>query len=412
MRRVAVTGIGVVCPLGNDIRAVWSAAIDGRSGITAIEDAYFADSPVKIGGFVRDFDAEAYMAEKDARRSQRFVHLAVAASKMALDDSGFSITDGNSPEVGVAIGVGVGALGYIEENILAMDRKGPRAVSPFTIPGFIANMASGIVSIELRAKGPNTCTTTACASGTHAIGEAALMIQTGRARVMVAGGAESAMSKFAFAGFARMKALCADSNDSPEKGSRPFDVSRSGFVMGEGAGVLILEDFEHARARGARIYCELRGFGLSSDAFHMTSPPEGGEGAIRAMEQALQTGGLNKDEVDHMNAHGTSTPANDKNESKAIRTLFGDHADQIVVTSTKSMTGHLLGAAGGVEAVLAVKTIVDGVVPPTINLENPDPECGLNFAANRPVEKKVRVALSNSFGFGGTNAVLAFKALS
>lgn len=411
MRRVAVTGIGVVCPLGNDLRTVWSAALEGRSGITAIEEDNFADSPVKIGGFVRGFDAETYMADKDVRRSQRFVHLAVAASKMALDDSGFRVAAENAADVGVAIGVGVGALGYIEENIIAMDRKGPRAVSPFTIPGFIANMASGIVSIELQAKGPNTCTTTACASGTHAIGDAAMMIQSGRARVMVAGGAESAMSKFAFAGFARMKALCSDSNACPEKGSRPFDVSRSGFVMGEGAGVLILEDLDHARARGARIYCELRGFGMSSDAFHMTSPPDGGEGAIRAMEQALQSGGLNKNEVDHINAHGTSTPANDKNESEAIRTLFGAHTDQIVVTSTKSMTGHLLGAAGGVEAVFAVKSIADGIVPPTINLENPDPACALNFAANRAVEKKVRVALSNSFGFGGTNAVLAFKAI-
>lgn len=411
MKRVAVTGIGVVCPLGNDLRTVWSAALEGRSGITAIEEESFADSPVKIGGFVRNFDAASYMADKDARRSQRFAHLAVAASKMALQDSGFMISTENAADVGVAIGVGVGALGYIEENILAMDRKGPRAVSPFTIPGFIANMASGIVSIELQAKGPNTCATTACASGTHAIGDAAMMIQTGRARVMVAGGAESAMSKFAFAGFARMKALCSDSNACPERGSRPFDASRAGFVMGEGAGVLILEDLDHARARGARIYCELRGFGMSSDAFHMTSPPDGGEGAIRAMEQALQTGRLNKDEVDHINAHGTSTPANDKNESEAIRALFGAHTEQIVVTSTKSLTGHLLGAAGGVEAVFAVRSIVDGVVPPTINLENPDPACALHFAANHAVEKKVRVALSNSFGFGGTNAVLAFKAM-
>lgn len=417
MRRVVVTGLGVVCPLGKDVQSVWSAATEGKSGITVIDNPVFADSPVRIGGYVKDFDPVAFMDEREVRRSQQFVHFAVAASKMALQDASLDIADARyggdfADHLGVAIGVGVGGLAYVEENILAQDRKGPRGLSPFTIPGFIANMAAGIVSIETGAKGPNTCATTACASGTHSIGDAAMMIQTGRAKAMIAGGAESAMSKFAFAGFARMKALCSDSNDNPTRASRPFDQTRSGFVMGEGAGVLILEDYEFARARGARIYCELSGFGMSSDAFHMTSPSEGGDGARRCMEQALKTGGIAPNEVDYINAHGTSTPANDKAESQAIGTLFGAGAKAVSISSTKSMTGHLLGAAGGVEAVLTVLAMHHGIVPPTINLTTPDPECGgLDFTPGHAKQRKIRAAISNSFGFGGTNACVAFKAI-
>jgi 3-oxoacyl-[acyl-carrier-protein] synthase II len=415
MKRVAVTGLGLVSPLGNDVSTCWQAALAGRSGISAITDPSFADSPVRIGGFVKDFRAADHMDEKESRRTQKFVHFAVAAARMALRDAGLGTAASEHPQgfadhLGVAIGVGVGGLGYMEENILAHAEKGPRGVSPFTIPGFIANMAAGIVSMETGARGPNTCTTTACASGTHAIGDAMMMIQTGRAKAMVAGGSESAMSKFAFSSFARMKALCSDANERPTEASRPFDKTRSGFVMGEGAGVVVLEEMEAARARGARIYCELVGFGMSGDAYHMTAPSEGGDGARRCMEQALRSGGLNPEDIDHINAHGTSTPANDKAESEAIRALFGPHAERLAICSTKSMTGHLLGAAGGVEAVLTALAMHHGVIPPTTNLREPDPECGpLNFVPLKAQERAVRAALSNSFGFGGTNACLAFR---
>jgi 3-oxoacyl-[acyl-carrier-protein] synthase II len=397
---------------------VWSAALAGRSGITQITEPSFSDCPVSIGGFVKDFRAGDHMDEKEARRTQQFVHFAVAAARQALRDAGLGSnaaehTEDFANSLGVAIGVGVGGLGYMEENIIAHEHKGPRGVSPFTIPGFIANMAAGIVSIETGARGPNTCPATACASGSHAIGEAMMLIQTGRARAMIAGGSESAMSKFAFSSFARMKALCSDSNDNPLLASRPFDATRSGFVMGEGSGVLLLEEWDSAIARGARIYCELAGFGMSSDAFHMTAPPEGGAGAKRCMEQALQTAGLSASDVDYINAHGTSTPANDKAESQAIAATFGSHAKKLAVSSTKSMTGHLLGAAGGVEAVLTCLAVHHGVVPPTINLNNPDPDClGLDFVPHQPQERKVRAALSNSFGFGGTNACLAFRSVA
>lgn len=418
MKRVAVTGLGIISPIGNDVNTAWAAATSGRSGISAITDPSFAECPVRIGGFVRDFHAGEHMDEKEARRTQQFVHFAVAAARMALRDAGLGTRlsehqPGFAEQLGVAIGVGVGGLGYMEENILAHAEKGPRGVSPFTIPGFIANMAAGIVSIETGALGPNTCTTTACASGTHAIGDALMMIQTGRARVMVAGGSESAMSRFAFSSFARMKALCSDSNDNPQKASRPFDRSRSGFVMGEGSGVLVLEDWESAKARGARIYCELVGFGMSGDAYHMTAPSEGGEGARRCMEQALVSGGLAPADIDYINAHGTSTPANDSAEAEAITKVFGAHAGRLAVSSTKSMTGHLLGAAGGVEAVFTVLAIHHGIVPPTINLNEVDPGCGnLNFVPGQAQHRKVRAALSNSFGFGGTNACVAFKSTS
>lgn len=419
MRRVAVTGLGIVSPIGIDQESVWTSIMEGRSGISTITEAGFEDCPVRIGGVVRNFDAARFMDEKEVRRSQRFVHFAVAAAKMAMDDAGLALfqNDPSGPysaeNCGVAVGVGVGGLQYVEDNILAMHAKGPRGLSPFTIPGFIANMAAGIVSIETGAKGPNTCPTTACASGTHAIGEAGMMIQTGRADIMIAGGSESAMSRFAFSAFARMKALCSDSNDQPTLASRPFDQTRSGFVMGEGAGILILEDLDSARKRGAKIYCELAGFGMSSDAHHITAPAEGGDGAKRAMQQALKSGQMDPRDIDYINAHGTSTPANDKAESEAIASLFGDHAKNLSISSTKSLTGHLLGAAGGVEAVLTVMALERGMIPPTLNLNTPDPEClGLDFTPHTAKRREIRAALSNSFGFGGTNACVAFKKLS
>jgi 3-oxoacyl-[acyl-carrier-protein] synthase II len=409
MKRVVVTGLGIVSPVGNDLEQSWSAIVRGQSGIGTVTAIDLSNEPVKIGGEVKGFEAAKYMSEKEARRSQRFVQFACAASRMALDDARLVLDDTNQPDVGVSIGVGVGGMGYMEEQIGILQSKGGSRVSPFTIPGFIANMAAGMVSIETGAKGPNICPTTACTSGTHAIGEALILIQTGRARAMIAGGAEAAISALPYAGFSKMKALSSNFNETPEKASRPFDAARSGFVMGEGAGVLILEELEHALARGAKIYCELAGYGMSSDAFHMTSPSPGGEGAVRCMAQALRTAGLAPEDIDYINAHGTSTEANDANETAAIKTLFGEHARSLNISSTKSMTGHLLGAAGGVEAVFTVMAIKTGVIPPTINYENPDPACDLNYTPNQSVQRPVRAALSNSFGFGGTNGCIAFK---
>ena len=331
---------------------------------------------------------------------------------MALTDARLELTEDLKNDAGVSIGVGVGGLSYLEEQIVTLHEKDPGRVSPFTIPGFIANMAAGITAMELGAKGPNICVTTACTSGTHAIGEALMLIQTGRAKVMIAGGAEAALSQLAFAGFAKMKALCSQFADEPTRASRPFDKDRCGFVMGEGAGVLVLEDLEFAKARGARIYAELCGYGMSGDAYHMTSPAPGGEGAVRAMAQALKSGGLKPEDVGYINAHGTSTEANDANESAAIKTLFGAHARSLNISSTKSMTGHLLGAAGGIEAVFTVMAMHTGIIPPTINLDTPDPDCDLNYTAHKAVERRIKAAISNSFGFGGTNGCIAFKTLN
>lgn len=408
MKRVVVTGLGIVSPVGNNLEECWNNVTHGRSGISKITAIDLSKEPVQIGGEVKNFQIGQFMDEREARRTRRFVQLGVAASKMAIQDSGLE-TQGCSEDVGVSVGVGVGALEYIEEQVGILHTKGSRWVSPFTIPAFIANMAAGIVSIETKAKGPNLCTTTACASGTHGIGEAMMLIQTGRAKAMIAGGAEACLSPLAFTGFARMKALCQDSNDAPEKASRPFDKNRSGFVMGEGAGILILEELEFAKARGARIYCELTGYGLSSDAYHMTTPAPEGEGACRAMRQALQTGGLTPADIDYINAHGTSTEFNDALETAAIKTLFKEHAHKVAISSTKSMTGHLLGAAGGIEAVFSVMALKTGVIPPTINLEEPDPACDLNYTPNKAIERKVRAVISNSFGFGGTNACIALR---
>lgn len=343
MKRVVVTGLGIVSPIGLNVAENWTNATNGRSGIARITQFDLSQEPIQIGGEVKNFDPYMWMSDKEARRSQRFVQLACAASKQALQDAGLAELGKFAEETAVVIGVGVGGLGYLEEQIIILNKKGSRWVSPFTIPGFIPNMAAGIVSIETGAKGPNLCTTTACTSGTHAIGEALMLIQTGRAKIAIAGGAEASISPLAYAGFGKMKAMATGRNDSPEKGSRPFDLNRNGFVMGEGSGILILEDYESAKARGARIYCELGGYGMSSDAFHMTTPSPGGEGAARCMRQALATAGVNASEVDYINAHGTSTEANDSLETAAIKSLFADHAYKMNISSTKSMTGHLLG---------------------------------------------------------------------
>ncbi|MFZ9521662.1 MAG: beta-ketoacyl-ACP synthase II [Silvanigrellaceae bacterium] len=413
MKRVAVTGLGILSPVGNTLESCWSALINGQSGIGKVTSLNLEKQTVQIGGEVKNFDPAPFFGnEKEAKRNQRFVQMSVAASRMALADANLELSEALKLDTGVSIGVGVGGLGYCEEQIITMHEKDPSRVSPFTIPGFIANMAAGITAMELGAKGPNICVTTACTSGTHAIGEALMLIQTGRAKVMVAGGAEAALSHLSFAGFAKMKALCSQFADEPMRASRPFDKDRCGFVMGEGAGVLVLEDLEYAKARGARIYAELCGYGMSGDAYHMTSPAPGGEGAVRAMAQALKTGGLNVEDIGYINAHGTSTEANDANETAAIKTLFGTHARALNISSTKSMTGHLLGAAGGIEAVFSVMAMHTGIIPPTLNLDTPDPDCDLNYTAHKAVERKVRAAISNSFGFGGTNGCVAFKTLN
>lgn len=411
MKRVVVTGLGIVCPIGNNLEECWENAIAGKSGVGMLTRFEPPENCVKIAGEVKNFEPTKYMSEKEAKRNQRFVHLAVAASKMALENANLIIHSANQNEIGVSIGVGVGALGYLEDQSFIARTKGIKRVSPFTIPGYIGNMAAGVVSTETGAKGPNICLATACSSGAHSIGDAMMYIQSGRAKAMICGGAESALSLVAFSGFGQMKALCSDYENNPEKASRPFDRDRSGFIMGEGAGILIIEDYEYAKARGANILCELSGFGASGDAYHFTSPAPQGEGGARAMQQALLTSGLEPEMVDYINAHGTSTELNDLCETQAIKSVFKEHAYKLNISSTKSMTGHLLGAAGGIEAVFSVMSIRTDMIPPTINLENPGEECDLNYTAQRAVRRQVNVVLSNSFGFGGTNVSLAFRKL-
>ena len=412
MKRVVVTGMGVICPVGKHLEECWDSLLRGQSGISKITCLDLSAEPVQIGGEIRGFEPGKYMSDREARRSQRFVQFACAASRMALQDARLTIDASNAAQIGVSMGVGVGGMGYMEDQIITMHEKGPSRVSPFTIPGFIANMAAGMVSIENGAQGPNICPTTACTSGTHAIGEAMMLIQTGRAKAMIAGGAEAALSRLSYAGFSKMKALASNFNEAPEKSSRPFDTDRSGFVMGEGSGVLILEDLEHAQARGARIYAELVGYGMSGDAFHMTSPSEGGDGAARCMKQALDTAGLKPEVIDYINAHGTSTHFNDKGESTIIKQVFGDHARKLAVSSTKGMTGHTLGAAGGIEAIASLLALRHGVLPPTINYTTPDPECDLDYIPNQARKAQVEYALSNNLGFGGHNASVIFKQYS
>ena len=407
-RRVVVTGMGVVSPVGIGLDAFWSALVEGRSGIGPITRFDASGLECRIAGEVREFQPEQFMDRKEARRTDRFAQFALAASLMALRDAGLDESRPLGSRAGVVIGSGIGGMDTWEAGHRTLLERGPGRVSPFTVPMMIPNMAAGLVSIRFGAEGPNRCTVSACASGADAIGDAFRIIQRGDADLMLAGGTEAAITPFAIAAFAAAKSL-STRNDDPPRASRPFDRDRDGFVMGEGAGILVLEALEHARARGARVYAEIVGYGATADAFHITQPAPEGRGAARAMRAALDDAGLPPEAVDYVNAHGTSTVYNDWYETVAIKQVFGEHAYRLAVSSTKSMTGHLLGAAGGVEAIVCVLAIQRGVIPPTINLDNPDPRCDLDYVPNRARAQRVDVAVSNSFGFGGHNAVLVFK---
>jgi 3-oxoacyl-[acyl-carrier-protein] synthase II len=412
MRRVVVTGLGIVAPTGNDVKTAWDAAVAGRSGIDRITLFDASALPTQIAGEVKNFDIGDAMDLKEAQRASRFVKFATHAARQAIRDSGLNGESAGAAadRWGVSIGVGLGGLQDIEENTLILKEKGHKRVSPFFLPYCIPNMASGVVSRLNHFRGPNICTTTACTSGTHGVGEAYLYIQNGMADVMVAGGAESAISPLGIVSFTSMKAL-STRNDDPKTASRPFDKDRDGFVMGEGAGVIVLEEYEHARRRGARIYAEMVGYGMSGDAHHITAPAPEGEGAQRCMKLALSSAKVRPEEIDHINAHGTSTGLNDKYESMAIAKVFGDHAHNISICSTKGVTGHCLGAAGGVEAVYSVLALHHKVVPPTANWQTRDPECPLDYTTGGARERSIRYALSNSFGFGGTNGSILFKSV-
>lgn len=410
MRRVVVTGVGVISSLGTGTEKTWEALLKGETGIKLIESFNTDELPVKMAGVVDDFNPEDFgIDKKELKKLARFSQFGIAASKMALEDSGLVINEENAERIGVIVSSGIGGLEVLEEQYNSMLEKGPKRVSAFTIPAMIANMSSGNISIYLGAKGPNKTIVTACAAGTHSVGDAFELIKHGRADVMVAGGTEACISKFCVAGFNNMTALSKNSEDY-KKSSRPFTIDRDGFVMGEGAGVLILEEYESAKARGAKIYAEMIGYGETGDAHHMTAPASGERaGAVRAIKMALDEAGIDLTEVDYINAHGTSTPTNDKVETAAIKTVFGEHAYNLAVSSTKGATGHCLGGAGGIEAVILALAIKNGVMPPTINYENADPECDLNYVPNVPVKKDIRVGMSNSLGFGGHNAVIAMR---
>ncbi len=407
-RRVVVTGLGVITPVGVGVKETWDALLRGESGIDRITQFDPSGLPVQIAGEVKGFDPAEYIEPKEIKKMDRFIHFAVAATHMAVKDAELKIDGSNADRVGVIIGSGIGGLPKIEHYTRVLYERGYRRITPFFIPMSIINLASGQVSIIFGAKGPNSAVVTACSSGTHAIGDAFKIIQRGDADVMIAGGSEAVITPLGIAGFAVMKAL-STRNDEPRKASRPFDRDRDGFVMAEGAGILVLEELGHAVRRGARIYAEVVGYGMTADAYHITAPSPDGEGAARCMEMALRDGGVRPDEVSYINAHGTSTKYNDELETAAIKRVFGDHAYRLAVSSTKSMTGHLLGASGGVESVVSVLSVFHDVVPPTINLDNPDPECDLDYVANESREMTVNYALNNSFGFGGTNACLLFK---
>lgn len=406
-RRVVVTGLGIISPLGTGLDKAWNAAIQGKSGIRNITRFDASNFPVKIAGEVPDFNPEEFIEKKEIKKMDTFIHYALAASIMAAKDAGLEVTSENAERVGVYIGSGIGGLQAIEHWHDVLKEKGPDRVTPFFIPMVLINLASGQVSIELGAKGPNSCAVTACATGTHSIGDASNIIRNGDADVMLAGGAESVITPLCIAGFNAMKAL--STNNEPQKASRPFDKNRDGFIVAEGAGVLVLEEMELAKKRGAKIYAEVIGYGMNSDAFHMTTPSPEGEGAARCMTASLKSAGINPQDVDYINAHGTSTYYNDLYETMAVKKVFADSAKKLAISSTKSMTGHLLGAAGGVEAVFTALSIYHGIIPPTINYETPDPECDLDYVPNKAREKKIKIAMSNSFGFGGTNATLVFK---
>ena len=410
-RRVVVTGLGVVSPVGNSVKAAWDNVLAGKSGIAPITSFDVADFSVRFGGEIRDFDVSEYIPKKDARRMGAFIHYGIAAASQAIEDSGIQITELNASRAGVAIGSGIGGLHGIENAYHAYLDGGPRKISPFFVPGNIINMIAGNLSIMYGLKGPNIAIVTACTTSTHNIGVAARTIAYGDADIMVAGGAEMTTCPTGIGGFASARAL-STRNDDPTAASRPWDQDRDGFVLSDGAGIVVLEEYEQARARGANIYAEISGFGMSGDAFHMTQPSEGGEGPAQCMDAALADAGLNHADVDYINAHGTSTPAGDVAETLAIKRSFGELAGQVAISSTKSMTGHLLGAAGGIEAIFTLLAIRDQVAPPTINLENPDPQCDLDYVPNTAREMKISTAISNSFGFGGTNGTLVFRRLS
>ncbi|WP_449539463.1 beta-ketoacyl-ACP synthase II [Ferdinandcohnia sp. Marseille-Q9671] len=406
-KRVVVTGLGTVSPLGNDTKTTWENAKNGKSGIGPLTRVQIEGLPAKVAAELKDFNPEDYMDKKEARRMDRFTQYALAASVMAVKDANLDITDDIAPRVGVWIGSGIGGMETHEEQHKIFLEKGYRRVSPFYVPMMIPDMAAGQVSIAIGAKGINSCTVTACATGTNSIGDAFKVIQRGDADVMITGGTEAPLTNMSFAGFVSARALSL--NPDPNTASRPFDKNRDGFVMGEGAGILVIEELEHALARGANIYAEIVGYGSTGDAYHITAPAPGGEGGARAMRQAISDANLSPSEVDYINAHGTSTDYNDKFETAAIKEVFGDHAYKLAISSTKSMTGHLLGAAGGVEAIFSVLAIKEGIIPPTINYETPDPECDLDYVPNKSRAQEVNVVLSNSLGFGGHNATLLFK---
>jgi 3-oxoacyl-[acyl-carrier-protein] synthase II len=409
-RRVVVTGLGIISPVGNDIAAAWDSILNARSGIARVTRFDASALPARIAGEVKDFDVSRHLSGKEARRYDTFIHYGIVATMEAIRDAGLEGYAGDKERVGVCIGSGIGGLPMIEETQRAYLDGGPRKISPFFVPASIINMISGLVSIQYGYQGPNLAMVSACSTANHSIGEAGRIIEYGDADVMIAGGAESTVSPLGMGGFCSARAL-STRNDDPEVASRPWDLERDGFVLGEGAGVLVLEEYEHARARGARIYCELAGYGMSADAHHITAPPEDGRGAARSMTNALRNGRLDATDVDYINAHGTSTPLGDVAECVAVRRAFGAHADRLAVSSTKSMTGHLLGAAGGIEAVFTVLALRDQVAPPTANLFNRDPKCDLDFVPLVARPMRIAAALSNSFGFGGTNATLAFRIL-
>ena len=407
-RRVVVTGLGMLSPLGNTVESSWQAALAGKSGIGPIEHMDVSAFSTRIGGSVRDFEVELYMATKEARKLDLFIQYGLAACIQAIKDSGLEITDQNRDRIGVVMGSGIGGLTNIEKNHEQLLNSGPRRISPFFVPGSIINMVAGYLSIQYGLQGPNYALTTACTTGTHSIGMAARNIAYGEADMMVAGGSEMATTGLGLGGFSAARAM-STRNDDPQGASRPWDRDRDGFVLSDGAGAMLLEEYEHAKARGATIYAELVGFGMSGDAYHMTAPPEDGRGGAKCMDNALKDAGLNPDEVDYINAHGTSTPAGDVAETRAVKSVFGAHASELAISSTKSMTGHLLGAAGAVEAVFSVLALRDQVAPPTINLDSPDEDCDLNYVPHQAQQRELNVVLSNSFGFGGTNGSLVFR---
>ncbi len=409
-RRVVVTGLGLITPLGNTVADTWNNIVAGKSGISRITHFDTTDFPVQIGGSIRNFNVEDYIPKKDVKKMDPFIHYGMAAGLQAFQDSGLIVTEENAYRIGVAIGSGIGGLPGIEKGTLTLLEGGPRKISPFYVPSNIINMISGNLSIRIGAKGPNFAIVTACTTGTHNIGDSARLIEYGDADAMIAGGAEMATSPTGLAGFANARAL-STRNDEPERASRPWDRDRDGFVLSDGAGVMVLEELEHARKRGANIYGEIIGYGMSGDAYHMTAPSEDGAGASHSMQNALRNAEIGISTVDYINAHGTSTPAGDVVENNAVKRVFGQYAKTVAISSTKSMTGHMLGAAGGAEAVFCMLAIRDQIAPPTINLDNPDPACDLDYVPHQARKMKIDIALSNSFGFGGTNGTLIFSKL-